>query len=235
MIHLRIFNLALLATLSFSSIAQEHSREKITIGEQKNSIVYKRKNSETICLISVPIRELTLTGDGKALIIDINSYLLIDDLKKCSFESPKVYSTPKEAGALKDLNVNSKIYLALDFINVAPFRYLATVSKLGSTKNLIRLPGVNLSGQPLATLQQSGFLEIKQPRISPDGRFVSADGRIDCSLNRFPGIWDLKTKKRIYLDDLACKDLFSKGRADLVEIAPRQEFDTALPKNVYIK
>lgn len=54
-----------------------------------------------------------------------------------------------------------------------------------------------------------GYIESTPGRISQGGRYVSADGSMDCRAEAYPGVWDLILKKNIKRQD-GCESLFNK-------------------------
>jgi hypothetical protein len=75
-----------------------------------------------------------LNSDGKAIILTSNKCVLLSDVKTCDAKQIRLFSIPARVGELKDINVDEKIYLALDFVSTQPFTYLATVAHFRSEK-----------------------------------------------------------------------------------------------------
>ena len=162
-------------------------------------IVRQDGSSEKRCRFPEKLADPILSSDGKAVIVTNNKYVLLSDIKACDKKRVNIFSTPASSGDLKDVNVDEKIYLALDFVSTQPFTYLATVARFGSRKNIVNLPGAYISGMRVQRLQKNSFSYTQQPRISRDGRYVSPDGEFNCKTDGYPGVWDLKTRKRLMI------------------------------------
>lgn len=179
------------------------------------------KKTVKVCKLRNPAEDATLSSDGLALIVSPTEYVLTSELDACTGEhSIRANKISEKAGTLVDINLTKKIYVALDFVSTQPLLYAATVAKIGSTKNLVTLPGAYVESWPLKKLQQHGFQEgpeYKLPRISLDGRYVAVSGEVRCDENAFPGVWDLERNRKVVLGrgkytkperDAECKRLF---------------------------
>jgi hypothetical protein len=164
------------------------------------------------------ISNLKLNYEETALILTDVDYLPVNKLQNCEEVSLKSSHIPDKSGFLVDINLQYGIYLALDTVYTSPFAYAAIVAKLSSRKLLVNLPGAYLPRASLKQLQKNAFQyneETDSPRISLNGRYVSASGSINCGGH--PGVWDLKTKRAVTFPDVSqserkeqCEALFSK-------------------------
>lgn len=112
-------------------------------------------------------------------------------------------------GFVVDVNLKKKIYLALDVVTAGTFSYAATVSNLGDRRPLANFPGMYNPEKSMEKIQEEGFGydESSLGRISPNGRYVSADGSMACDISAHPGVWDLQRKQKVVRAD-GCEKLF---------------------------
>ncbi|WP_235527566.1 hypothetical protein [Burkholderia sp. Leaf177] len=154
--------------------------------------------------------------DRRALMLSEREYIAVASLKNCSATLPlSVSLIPKAVGVLTDVNLIKKIYISLDFVNVRPFLYVATVARLGSSTNLVSLRGANVAGRKISQLKKYAFGgtgDAGSSAISPDGRFVAPSGELDCSADAYPGVWEIEKNIRVVADDLACAHLFDENQ-----------------------
>ncbi|MFP3756472.1 MULTISPECIES: hypothetical protein [Cupriavidus] len=200
----------LLVTASACTATEfEASGEKIT---------FHTDGSLRTCLLSAPANFATASNDGSAVIISARGYLRREDLENCSSDVPvRVNEIPKGVGFLTDINLRKGIYVSLDFVSVQPFLYLATVARIGTTKNLVSISGSYLPSKRISKLAKHAFLSdgiAGSSIISPSGDYVAPSGSIDCDPQAFPGVWDIKKNKRVIETPEVCSELFgnSKGR-----------------------
>ena len=167
-----------------------------------------------LCRLDVEAIYAIPSYDRSAIIVSDRGYVRKVDVDNCSSRgSVPVHLIPDRVGFLSDINLSKKIYVALDFVDVRPFRYLATVAKIGSTKNIVELDGAYLPGASLAKLKKHAFSangEAGASLISRDGRYVAADGVISCSVDSFPGVWDILKNEKIIRDDSSCSALLGE-------------------------
>ncbi|MGR3906603.1 hypothetical protein Q3A80_06115 [Burkholderia sp. SR8] len=153
--------------------------------------------------------------DRSAIIVSERGYVKKEDLNNCHPENPvHVHVIPARTGFLSDINLSREIYVALDFVGTRPFRYLATVAHIGSSRNLVTIDGAYISGKSLSQLRAHAFDANGEPGaslISPDGRYVAPDGVVSCAGDAFPGVWDIENNKRVVLNDSSCSALFDSG------------------------
>lgn len=171
------------------------------VGALKSLIIVTPHGAEPIrrCAIEAQADQALLSHDGSALIISSTGYIPIARLQKCSSTPLRILNIPTNVGFLADINLDKGIYLSLDVVGAAPLSFLATVAKLGSKTNLSDLPGSYEPHDSIDILQASSFTysEEDKPKISPNGRYVSPSGRVDCGENAYPGVWDLTEAIRV--------------------------------------
>lgn len=161
------------------------------------------------------ISQLRLNYEQTAVILSNVDYLPIADLYKCGNGSVRSFAVPsKTPGMLADVNLKYKLYLSVGYVTLNPTSYLATVAKLGSTNNLIRLPGSYLGGSEKTAYSEFDQLDPKA-KISLDGRYVSPSDIVSCGGH--PGVWDLKTKRAVTFPNASqserqdqCEALFAR-------------------------
>jgi hypothetical protein len=154
--------------------------------------------------------------DKSAVIVSEAAYVITSDLAHCqAARVVHVFSIPSNLGVLTDINISKGIYVALDFVSVQPFAYLATVARIGSRRNLVSMKGAYLAGQKLSDLKKYAFggnADAGTSIISPNGRFVAPDGRIACTKDAYPGVWDIHRNQRVVTTSDACSALFRSTR-----------------------
>ncbi len=208
--NLKIAELIVPATNLKVAVEPDQQALKFTISEKswrckvENLQGYKRN-----------ISELRLNYEETALILSNVDYLPLESIYKCENGFTKAYSVPnKTPGMLVDINLKHKLYLSVGYVTLNPTSYLATIAKLGSTKNLIRLPGSYANANEKTAYYEFDQLDPKA-KISIDGRYVSPSDVVSCGGN--PGVWDLKTKRAVTFPDAShsenqelCNALFAK-------------------------
>lgn len=173
------------------------------------------------CVLEKPASLSKITFDQKAVILSANEYVTAEDLRNCGTSILKTRKIPPNIGTLVDINMHSGLFLSLDVIGTSPLAFLATVSRMNSSKSIVNLPGSYIPNLALEKLQEQGFSydpEIDRPRFSLNGRYVSPNGNIDCTKNAYPGVWDLLEKKRVVISatrteiQTRCAALFSEAQ-----------------------
>ncbi|HEY4353613.1 MAG TPA: hypothetical protein VGN31_20470 [Paraburkholderia sp.] len=168
--------------------------------------------SNYTCLLDKAPRFAVQSYDKSAIIVSETGYVLRQDLINCQAgHAVHVFSIPSNVGVLSDINILKNIYVALDFISTQPVAYLATVARVGSSRNLVSINGAYLAGKRIGDLRKSAFGssgEAGASIISPDGRFVAPDGHIDCTEDAYPGVWDIQKNRRVKTTDDACVAFF---------------------------
>ena len=169
-------------------------------------------DSSKICLLDKPPLYAVESFDKSAVIVSETGYVAKQELVDCrAGRAVHVLSIPSNVGVLSDINLSKGIYVALDFVSAQPFTYLATVARIGSSRNLVSVKGAYVAGRKLSELKKSAFGgsgDAGTAIISPDGRYVAPAGQMDCSQGAYPGVWDVQGNRRVVATDDACAALF---------------------------
>ncbi|CAG4893520.1 hypothetical protein [Paraburkholderia gardini] len=169
-------------------------------------------NSSRMCLLDKPPLYAVESFDKSAVMVSETGYVAKQELADCQAGRPVyVHSIPSNVGVLSDINLSKSIYVALDFVGARPFIYLATVARIGTSRNLVSVKGAYVAGRKLSDLRKSAFGgsgEAGTAIISPNGRYVAPSGQMDCSEYAYPGVWDVQDNRRIVATDTACAALF---------------------------
>ncbi|MFM0606964.1 hypothetical protein PQR05_20790 [Paraburkholderia sediminicola] len=178
----------------------------------ENTIKISANGHSRTCQLDQAPRFAVDSFDKTALIVSERGYVPIKLLVNCNAAVPiHVSSIPSRVGVLADVNLTKGLYVALDFVNVQPFLYLATVARLGSSKNLVTLNGAYVPGRKLSEQRRRAFNgsgDAGSAIISPDGRFVAPTAAMNCLDDAYPGVWDISKNKRVLADDTSCSQLF---------------------------
>lgn len=179
----------------------------------------------TVCKTDRQVSQVRLSTDAQSLIVSANGFLPLNRLENCSEAPLHVQLTPVSGGLLQDVNLAKSLYLGLIPVTTQPMAYLAVVAKLGSSANTVSMPGAFVDSQTMAQQQRQAFSYADDigpfALISPDGRYVDPSGRLDCSADAYPGVWDLVAKRRVVVEgnprvrDASCRILFVKGGSQL--------------------
>lgn len=150
---------------------------------------------------------------NKSVIIltDID-FVTVQDIQTCAGGRVRSSRIPKTVGFLVDVNPRYGIYLALDIEAVSPMAFSATVARLGATHSVLDAPGIfnREKGEERVKEEAFGYADSTPGRISSNGRYVSADGTMDCTSNAYPGVWDLLLRKNVISEE-GCDDLFDSA------------------------
>lgn len=169
-------------------------------------------NDDRICLLDKTPHYSIESYDKSAVMVSETGYVTKEELAHCQTgHAVRVLSIPSNVGVLSDINISKGIYVALDFVTVQPFTYLATVARIGSSRNLVSINGAYVAGKKLNDLEKFSFGgsgDAGTSAISPNGRFVAPDGQIDCTEDAYPGVWDIQGNRRVVATDDACAALF---------------------------
>lgn len=172
------------------------------VGKDGKSILVNGHDGQHTCVIDTAVDQARLSSDGSALLISTSAYVSSLDLKECNpAEIVHATQVPDELGALADVSLPGQIYIGMVPVSMQPLSYLAVVARLGSTKNLISLPGAYVDAKPTAELQDAAFFYDEQtgpfPLVSKNGRYVAISGSPDCSADSIPGVWDMRSKRKV--------------------------------------
>jgi hypothetical protein len=180
------------------------------------SIIVTKGNQTSVCKLDTIPTYAVDSYDGDALIVSYHGYIPKKDLDNCQQDKPThVLTIPDKVGTISDINLKHGIYVSLDFVSANPLSYLATVAHIGTSRNLVSIPGTYIAGKKLSDLRRDAFSisgndVIGTAIISPSGNFVSPDGTINCSEDAYPGVWDIAHNKRVITDRTSCEHLFDK-------------------------
>lgn len=184
-------------------------------------LILKNRRLIKSCSLREPARRLLLSNDQSVVIVSDDGYIRLSDILSCKENRELREDKVPGAYRLTDINLRNRIYVSAKTLpsdNHLPC--VATVAKIGSTKNLVSLPGALVPGASEADLLNHAFSCPRSSFISPDGRYVALE-KIDCSENgragnpdswddpssrggdpysdpaRFTGVWDVKENKRV--------------------------------------
>ncbi|SAL52958.1 hypothetical protein AWB72_05655 [Caballeronia concitans] len=174
--------------------------------------ITREGSNARICRIDAKALYAIESFDKSALIVSNAGYVNAKDLNKCPAAGViHVSQISGKLGVLSDINLSKRIYVALDFVTVQPYSWLATVARIGSTKNLVSLNGtykVGMSLDELRTHAFGGSGGAGTSVISPSGRYVAPSGEMTCAEDSYPGVWDIAENKRVITDQSSCSALF---------------------------
>jgi hypothetical protein len=195
-----------------SPVAYAGGFDAVVYNDATNTLVLKRSDgSSTECRLTHKLKDIQpkFNWSQEVVILTNTDYVGVSDLLQCSSGSVSPSSIPQHVGFVVDVNLQKKLYLALDVVTAGTISYAATVAKLGSDRPIGNFPGEYTRGKSMEKLQEEGFgYDDSSPgRISRDGRYVSADGSMECAIYSHPGIWDLQTGKTVVRSD-GCEVLF---------------------------
>jgi hypothetical protein len=169
-------------------------------------------DSSRMCLLDKPPLYAVESFDKSAVMVSETGYVAKQELTHChAGRAVHVLSIPSNVGVLSDINLSKGIYVALDFVSAQPFTYLATVARIGSSRNLVSIEGAYVAGRKLSELRKSAFGgsgEAGTAIVSLNGRYVAPTGQMDCSQGAYPGVWDIQGNRRVIATDDACAALF---------------------------
>lgn len=171
----------------------------------------KISSSKTCLLDKVPLYAVE-SHDKSAVMLSETGYVVKEELDNCEVgRAVHVLSIPSNVGFLSDINLSKNIYVALDFVTTQPFSYLATVARIGSSRNLVTVNGAYVAGKKLSELKKFAFGgsgDAGTSIIAPSGRYVAPNGQMDCGESAYPGVWDIQKNQRVVATDDVCAALF---------------------------
>lgn len=244
-----MFAVSIYTMASFSSWGAYYNTVKVdnyVIGLNKNKHgVIDVYNTETKITNSCKIENwddfflhgagiLSLTSDNiGVLVASSNGFLKAEELEDCNNQSVKLYDvqyTDRAISTLIDINFEREIILALVAIDAQSGAHQAIVSKFNGKKNILsgkgfwdpHLKNIDMSDDTFPVTD-----DLYYGKISPDGRYI-APNDLDCSIDSFPGVWDIDKKKQVVFEsnvnglsiDEKCSLLFS-GKKNFVELGGR--------------
>ncbi|MFL9903872.1 hypothetical protein PQR75_35655 [Paraburkholderia fungorum] len=184
----------------------------ISYSMRANTITVSANGQSRICQLAHAPRFAVESFDKTALIVSERGYVPVRSLEECNAAVPiSISSIPRGVGVLADVNLTKGLYVALDYVNVQPFLYLATVAHLGSSKNLVTLNGAYVPRRKLSEQRRHAFNgsgDAGSAIISPDGRFVAPTAAMNCTDDAYPGVWDISKNEHVLVDAASCSQLF---------------------------
>ena len=204
----------LLFLLSFGLNAFADDSRPVTFDSSSNVISIDVGNSPSRrCPLSKKLKNVAprFNWNKNIVILTDVDFVKVRDVEACAGGRVEPYHIPKKVGFLVDVNPEHDIYLALDLVGVSPMAFTATVARLGDTHSILSAPGIfsDKKGDEKVKEEAFGYVDATPGRISPDGRYVSADGSMDCRSDAYPGVWDLRLKKKI-TKEAGCDALFEE-------------------------
>lgn len=200
------------------------SEDTYRAGPDGMTIEVRSRNTDAIiavCRTDRHVSQARLSTDARSLIVSENGFLPLVRLEKCNDVPVQVQLTPESAGLLQDINLENSLYVSLVPVAAQPLAYLAVVAQLGSSINTVSMLGAMVDSQSKEQQQRQAFSYADDTgpfaMISRDGRYVDPSGRLDCSADAYPGVWDLATKKKVVVEGnpraraTACRSLFLNG------------------------
>lgn len=203
-------------TLGQGAIASQ-SDDVVTVelSNDRSSVTVQSSNGAgRRCRFTEKIEKAQLSHDGSAVILSDVAYIPVSQLTVCGDQPVVVKKISDKVGFLVDINLSAGIYMSLEVVGTSPLSFVAIVAKLGSTKNIVSLPGARTLRKNMNVLKEQAFPydETKSGILAKDGRHASPAGVPDCSPNAYPGVWNLKMNKRVVLTgddaDRQCRELF---------------------------
>lgn len=146
---------------------------------------------------------ISLTSDGKGLLIASgNNYLAVKDLKTCNGSDITLHSIhyfDEEISSVIDVNFDKQLVLALVVIDAQKRLYQAILSDFNGTRNIFTAKGFWHESAENTSDSNDSFslgLSLYIGKISSNGKYVTP-GDLDCSVDSFPGVWDIEKKKKV--------------------------------------
>jgi len=199
--------LLLFSLNTYSAVA-----ESVTFDSSSNIVSIKSGSStERRCALFKELKDVAPRFNWNKTIVILTDvdFVTTRDVEVCSHGSVDPSHIPHKVGFLVDVNPEYKVYLALDVAGVSPMTFIATVARLGETRSMLSVPGVFSDRKADEKIKEESFsyVETNSGRISPNGRYVSADGSMSCGPDAYPGVWDLLLKKNV-ISEARCDTLF---------------------------
>lgn len=166
---------------------------------------------EFYCLIDKEPIGATLSSDGEAVIVSGTDYVPIDELNRCKVDAPiHVRRAAPHVSFLSDVNLKAGIYASMIPVAVSPMSFLAVVGRLGSDKNLVKIPGFYRATVSKSKLKGEASSSMF-PVISLDGRYVSLDWR-QCEAGSKIDVIEIRSGRSLEIDEKKCAELFNWER-----------------------
>ncbi|PKH26459.1 hypothetical protein CIG19_01275 [Enterobacterales bacterium CwR94] len=150
---------------------------------------------------------ISLTTDKKAVLVyPGNYYMELNSMLSCDkngLEMHKINYYKDNISSLVDVNFENRLALALIVVDAQAGTCQAILSKFDEDKNILSGKGFwkeSLVGNQ-TEIDAFGLGDnFYVGKISANGNYVSPND-LDCSSDAFPGVWDIKEKKRVVFND----------------------------------
>jgi hypothetical protein len=203
----KIFICILSTALHFSGQTQQIEASILSINNdfrihltKSNTVIANCGLAPPPASVSRDYEHLRLSFDQAAIIFSDALYLPISELLACGDTSLAPREAAPKTGMLGDISLATGIYVSLELVGTQPLSFLATVAKIGKSKNLVDLPGAYPRLKSTAKINQSfSYSTGMISKISLNGQYVAVNGDVDCSSSAFPGVWDIKKNAKIKL------------------------------------
>lgn len=143
---------------------------------------------------------ISITNDEKGVLIySTNKYLSTDELMQCNESGIELHTIPQSDDKLDtivDINFDKRLALLMALEDVRVSTYTAIVSSFDSEKNLLSGPG--FFSETNSNIPFNTGWSWYGGKISLDGKYVYPY-YLDCAVDSFPGLWDIKKIKRLSL------------------------------------
>jgi hypothetical protein len=174
-------------------------------------VITNADHTQKQCRINTELESATPVFNWNKTIVTLGNveYVSVASVINCVGGIAPIQRIPDNAGTVTDVNIASGLYLSVAVVNSSPLTYTALVAKLGSRQPVANFPGMYSTAKSTSRVLKESFtyLDSRPGRISPDGRYVSADGSMRCTPEAYPGVWDLKRKQKVVREN-GCESLF---------------------------
>ncbi len=177
-------------------------------------VITNADRTEKQCRINTKLEKVTPVFNWNKTIITLGNveYVSVTSVTNCASGAASIERIPDKAGTVTDVNIEAGLYLSVAVVNSSPLTYTALVAKLGSRQPVANFPGMYSAAKSTSRVLKESFTysDSRPGRISPDGRYVSADGSMRCTPESYPGVWDLKRKQKV-VRQVGCESLFTSS------------------------
>lgn len=186
--------------------------ESVVFDPKANAVVVNiNSGSAKRCVLSTRLEHVVprLNWNKRIIILTDIDFVSVHDIQTCAGGNATPSHIPRKVGFVVDVNPEHNVYLALDLVGVSPMAFTATIARLGETHSILSAPGIysqKISDEKVKE-ESFGYVDATPGRISRNGRYVSADGSMDCRPDAYPGVWDLKLRRKITRES-GCDGLF---------------------------
>ncbi|MBB3262125.1 hypothetical protein F4827_007005 [Paraburkholderia bannensis] len=175
-------------------------------------LITEADHTQAQCRLNTQLENATPVFNWNKTIVTLGNveYVSVRSVTRCAGGVVQIERIPDKAGTVTDVNVASGLYLSVAVVNSSPLTYTALVAKLGSREPVANFAGMYSTAKSSSRVLKESFtyLDSRPGRISPDGRYVSVDGSMQCTPEAYPGVWDLKRKQKVVREN-GCESLFT--------------------------